>query len=134
MQVKTPGGQPRLSRLRGWKASAVTLAATALLAAGCGGLSGSGQPAATGGSLADLSTASFRKNLGRKPELPCADGTPRERLLTAEVVVIAYAARPEYREGRERWHEVEAADGAVLVDVGQVVYLRVESDEHRIGF
>ena len=30
--------------------------------------------------------------------------------------------------------EVEAADGAVLVDIGQVVYLRVESDEHRIGF
>ena len=29
---------------------------------------------------------------------------------------------------------VEAADGAVLVDVGQVVYLRVESDEHRVGF
>ena len=38
------------------------------------------------------------------------------------------------REGRERWHEVEAADGAVLVDVGQIVYLRVESDEHRVGF
>jgi urease accessory protein UreE len=38
------------------------------------------------------------------------------------------------REGKERWHEVEAADGAVLVDVGQVVYLRVESDEHRVGF
>ena len=40
----------------------------------------------------------------------------------------------ERKEGRERWTEVEAADGAVLVDVGQVVYLRVESDEHRIGF
>jgi hypothetical protein len=38
------------------------------------------------------------------------------------------------REGRERWHEVETADGAVLVDLGQVVYLRVESDEHRVGF
>ena len=38
------------------------------------------------------------------------------------------------REGRDRWHEVEAADGAVLVDLGQVVYLRVESDEHRVGF
>ncbi len=49
MQWKTPGGR---GRLPGWKASAVTLAATALLAAGCGGLSGSGQPAATGGSLA----------------------------------------------------------------------------------
>jgi hypothetical protein len=38
------------------------------------------------------------------------------------------------KEGRERWLEVEASDGAVLVDIGQVVYLRVESDENRIGF
>ena len=38
------------------------------------------------------------------------------------------------REGRERWHEVAATDGAVLVDLGQVVYLRVDSDEHRVGF
>jgi hypothetical protein len=42
--------------------------------------------------------------------------------------------RTVLKEGRERWSEVEAADGAVLVDVGQVVYLRVESDEHRVGF
>ena len=42
--------------------------------------------------------------------------------------------RTALREGRERWHELEAADGAVLVDLGQVVYLRVESDEHKIGF
>ena len=42
--------------------------------------------------------------------------------------------RAVIREGRERWHEVEAADGAVLVDIGQIVYLRVESDEHRVGF
>jgi hypothetical protein len=42
--------------------------------------------------------------------------------------------RAALREGKERWHEVEAADGAVLVDLGQVVYLRVDSDEHRIGF
>ena len=48
-----------------------------------------------------------------------------ERLTTLQQVL---------REGRERWHEVEAADGAVLVDLGQVVYLRVESDEHRVGF
>jgi hypothetical protein len=38
------------------------------------------------------------------------------------------------KEGKERWVEVDASDGAVLVDVGQVVYLRVESDEQRIGF
>jgi hypothetical protein len=42
--------------------------------------------------------------------------------------------RATLRDGRERWLEVEASDGAVLVDVGQVVYLRVESDEHRVGF
>lgn len=32
------------------------------------------------------------------------------------------------------WQEVEAADGAVVLDLSQVVYLRVESDEHRVGF
>jgi len=32
------------------------------------------------------------------------------------------------------WREVEAADGAVVMDLAQVVYLRVESDEHRVGF
>ena len=44
------------------------------------------------------------------------------------------ALREALRDGREGWHEVEATDGAVLVDLGQVVYLRVDSDEHRIGF
>ena len=42
--------------------------------------------------------------------------------------------RETLKEGKHRWVEIEASDGAVLVDVGQVVYLRVESDEHRIGF
>ena len=42
--------------------------------------------------------------------------------------------RTALREGRERWHELAATDGAVLVDLGQVVYLRVDSDEHRVGF
>ena len=42
--------------------------------------------------------------------------------------------RSTLKEGRERWQEVEASDGAVLIDIGQVVYLRVESDDHRIGF
>jgi len=32
------------------------------------------------------------------------------------------------------WREVEAADGAVVLDTAQIVYLRVESDEHRVGF
>ena len=42
--------------------------------------------------------------------------------------------RAALQDGRERWHEVEATDGAVLVDLSQVAYLRVESGEHRVGF
>ena len=42
--------------------------------------------------------------------------------------------RQALQDGKERWYEVEATDGAVLVDLGQVSYLRVESGEHRVGF
>ncbi len=43
--------------------------------------------------------------------------------------------RTALQDGDARgWHEVEAVDGAVLLDLKQVVYLRVESDEHRVGF
>jgi hypothetical protein len=42
--------------------------------------------------------------------------------------------RTALQEGRETWLEVEAVDGAVLVDLGSVAYLRVESGEHRVGF
>ena len=42
--------------------------------------------------------------------------------------------RAALQGGGQRWHEVEAVDGAVLLDLEQVVYLRVESDEHRVGF
>ncbi len=44
------------------------------------------------------------------------------------------ALRKALQDGKERWYEVEATDGAVLVDLGQVTYLRVESGEHRVGF
>jgi hypothetical protein len=44
------------------------------------------------------------------------------------------ALRQALQDGRDRWYEVEATDGAVLVDLGQVTYLRVESGEHRVGF
>jgi hypothetical protein len=42
--------------------------------------------------------------------------------------------REALQNGKERWYEVEATDGAVLVDLGQISYLRVESGEHRVGF
>ena len=36
--------------------------------------------------------------------------------------------------GETGFKEIEAEDGAVLVNLSQVIYVRVESDEHRIGF
>jgi hypothetical protein len=42
--------------------------------------------------------------------------------------------RTTLQDGQTRWLEVDAADGAVLLDLGQVVYLRTESDEQRVGF
>ena len=44
------------------------------------------------------------------------------------------ALRKALQDRRDGWYEVEATDGAVLVDLGQVAYLRVESGEHRVGF
>ena len=32
------------------------------------------------------------------------------------------------------WHEIESEDGPVRLDLGQVVYVRAESDEQRVGF
>ena len=42
--------------------------------------------------------------------------------------------RQALQEGRDDWMEVEATDGAVLLDLDEVAYLRVESGEHRVGF
>jgi hypothetical protein len=32
------------------------------------------------------------------------------------------------------WHTVEAEDGSVRVNLAQVVYIRTERDEQRVGF
>ncbi len=32
------------------------------------------------------------------------------------------------------WHELRVDDGTVALNLGQVVYVNVDSDEHRVGF
>jgi len=32
------------------------------------------------------------------------------------------------------WHDVTAEDGTVAVDLGRVVYVLVDREEHRVGF
>jgi hypothetical protein len=36
--------------------------------------------------------------------------------------------------GSEGWHEMDTEDGPVRLDLSQVVYVRSESDEPRVGF
>jgi hypothetical protein len=59
--------------------------------------------------IADLSTASMRKNFRSPPKLPCADGKDRARIQASELVVVAYRDRAEYQEGRARWRAYQDA-------------------------
>jgi hypothetical protein len=37
-------------------------------------------------------------------------------------------------ERSERWHQLKTADSDIAVDLSQVVYVRVETEEQRVGF
>jgi hypothetical protein len=36
--------------------------------------------------------------------------------------------------GTAGWHEVATEDGRIRLDLGQVVYVRIENEDHRVGF
>jgi hypothetical protein len=36
--------------------------------------------------------------------------------------------------GSEGWHELEADDGSVKLNLAHVLWVRIERDEHRVGF
>jgi hypothetical protein len=36
--------------------------------------------------------------------------------------------------GGEGWHDIAAEDGTVKLNLAHVLWLRTESDEHRVGF
>ena len=36
--------------------------------------------------------------------------------------------------GSDGWHEIDSEEGPVRVDLSQVVYVRAESDDLRVGF
>jgi hypothetical protein len=37
-------------------------------------------------------------------------------------------------QDRGGWYEVDSEDGVVAIDLGQVVFVKRESPEHRVGF
>jgi DNA mismatch repair protein MutH len=36
--------------------------------------------------------------------------------------------------GTEGWHEVTAEDGSVRLNLAHVLWVRIENEEHRVGF
>ncbi len=46
------------------------------------------------------------------------------------------AALTELRQalGTQGWHDLQAEDGTVAVDLSKIVYVLVDHEEHRVGF
>jgi hypothetical protein len=42
--------------------------------------------------------------------------------------------RKELEKGSDGWHELEAEDGTILLDLGKVVYVQVDAGDQRVGF
>lgn len=44
------------------------------------------------------------------------------------------AMKKALSKGATGWHEVEAEDSLVSVDLARIVYIRQDSDDHKVGF
>jgi hypothetical protein len=61
---------------------------------------------------------------------------------TGGQVLAVRMAEADYKALREalesdrsaRWHEAETEDSQVAVDLAQVVYVRLDTEQHRVGF
>jgi hypothetical protein len=49
-------------------------------------------------------------------------------------VAPAELARLRSALGTEGWHDMTAEDGTVALDLGRIVYVLVDDQEHRVGF
>ena len=54
-------------------------------------------------------------------------------------VRVADDAHAEFRKalsdaGSDRWFELETIDSKVSIDLSQVVYVRIDTEEQRVGF
>ena len=58
------------------------------------------------------------------------------QVLPARVKQAAYDALRKALEdsSSDRWHELETQDSQVALDLSQVVYLRLDTEEQRVGF
>jgi hypothetical protein len=56
------------------------------------------------------------------------------QLIVMRLTTNAYDDLRKSVTKRDGWYEVESADGVVAIDLGQVVFVKREPEEHRVGF
>ena len=57
------------------------------------------------------------------------------QVLSLRIPDAAYRSlSDEVRSGSQGWHQVEAEDSDVSVNLGQVVYVRLDTEQQRVGF
>ncbi len=49
-------------------------------------------------------------------------------------VAPAELAKLRQALGNDGWHDLTAEDGTVALDLGKIVYVLVDDEEHRVGF
>lgn len=56
------------------------------------------------------------------------------QVLALRLDVSVFESLRKAVEGETRFYDVDAGDSNVTLDLSQVVYLRVETEDHRVGF
>jgi hypothetical protein len=56
------------------------------------------------------------------------------QVLALRIDKKAYDGLRKAVEGDQRFYDLDAGDSDVTLDLSQVVYLRVETEDHRVGF
>ena len=54
--------------------------------------------------------------------------------LVIRVSESGYEKLRKAAQGGDGWYEVESTDGVVVLDLRQVVFVKREAEEHRVGF
>ena len=54
--------------------------------------------------------------------------------IVMRITDLAYQELLRAVQQRDGWYEVDSADGVVALDLGQVVFVKREPDDHRVGF
>jgi hypothetical protein len=56
------------------------------------------------------------------------------QVLSLRLVEDVYDELRKAIEGQTRFYDFDAGDSKVTLDLSQVVYVRVETEDHRVGF